>query len=95
MRRRRCRPSSARAGDARAVEILDVILRDEIGHVAIGNHWYGWLCRRDGLEPIAAYRELARRHQAPRLRPPFNLAARRAAGFTEAELAQLQQAEAD
>ena len=33
-----------RAGDTRAVEILDIILRDEVGHVAIGNRWYGWLC---------------------------------------------------
>ncbi len=29
-----------------AVGILDIILRDEVGHVAIGNHWYRWLCER-------------------------------------------------
>jgi uncharacterized ferritin-like protein (DUF455 family) len=75
-----------RAGDLRAVEILDVILRDEVGHVAIGNRWYRWLCARDGHEPVAYYAELARRHEAPRLRPPFNTAARLAAGFTAAEL---------
>lgn len=79
----------ARAGDARAVEILDVILRDEVGHVAIGNHWYRWLCERAGLEPVAHYALLAERHHAPRLRPPFNHAARRRAGFTEDELRQL------
>jgi len=73
----------------RAVAVLDIILRDEIGHVAVGNRWYGWLCRQHGLEPIAHYRQLARTHQAPRLRPPFNLAARGAAGFSEPELAQL------
>jgi uncharacterized ferritin-like protein (DUF455 family) len=39
----------------RAVDILDIILRDEIGHVAIGNHWYRWLCARDGLDPVAHY----------------------------------------
>lgn len=78
-----------KAGDARAVEILDLILRDEVGHVAIGNHWYRWLCARDGLDPLALYPVLAERYQAPRLRPPFNLAARRAAGFTEAENAAL------
>ena len=76
----------ARAGDLRAVEILDVILRDEIGHVAIGNHWYRWLCARDGHDPVALYAELTVRHPAPRLRPPFNTEARRAAGFTEAEI---------
>lgn len=79
----------ARAGDARAVDILGVILRDEVGHVAIGNRWYHWLCTRAGHEPLATYRRLAREHQAPRLRPPFNLGARRAAGFTETELIEL------
>ena len=79
----------ARCGDARAVEILDIILRDEVGHVAIGNRWYRWLCERDGLDAEAHYPELARRYEAPRLRAPFNLAARRAAGFSEAEIARL------
>jgi uncharacterized ferritin-like protein (DUF455 family) len=76
-------------GDRRGAEILDIILRDEIGHVAIGNHWYGVLCAERGLDPIATYAELAERHGAPRLRGPFNLAARRAAGFSEEELLRL------
>ncbi len=66
--------------------LLDIIVRDEIGHVAIGNHWYRWLCARDGLDPLAHNAILVRRHSAPRLRPPFNEAARRAAGFTEDEM---------
>jgi uncharacterized ferritin-like protein (DUF455 family) len=78
-----------KAGDLRAVEILDVILRDEVGHVAIGNRWYRWLCARDGLDPLALYPELAARYEAPRLRPPFNTEARLAAGFTEAEIDRL------
>lgn len=69
-----------------AVHILDVILREEVGHVAIGNHWYHWLCAREGLEPLTHYAVLARRHAAPRAKPPLNDTARRAAGFTEAEL---------
>ncbi len=77
------------AGDARGGEILDLILRDEIGHVAVGNHWYRWLCAQRGLDPLATYAELALRHGAPRPRGPFNLPARRAAGFDEAELAAL------
>ncbi len=80
------------AGDLRAVEILDVILRDEVGHVAIGNHWYRWLCERDGHDPVKLYPVLAERYGAPRLRGPFNLPARRAAGFSEADLAQLDSA---
>jgi len=79
----------ARAGDPRAVEILAVILRDEVGHVAIGNHWYRWLCERAGLDPVSSYAELVKRYDAPRLRPPFNHEARRAAGFTDEEIAWL------
>jgi uncharacterized ferritin-like protein (DUF455 family) len=79
----------AQAGDTRTVDILEVILRDEIGHVAIGNRWYRWLCEREGLDPIAHYPLLAERYRAPRQRPPFNHAARRAAGFSDDELALL------
>lgn len=70
-----------------AVEVLDVILRDEVGHVAIGNHWYRWLCGRESLDPVAHYPALVARYAAPRLHPPFNSEARRRAGFSEAELA--------
>jgi uncharacterized ferritin-like protein (DUF455 family) len=83
------RAKFARAGDTRAAEILDVILRDEIGHVAIGNRWFRWLCERDGLDPLQAHARLAQQHRAPRLKPPFNLEARRAAGFDADELAAL------
>jgi uncharacterized ferritin-like protein (DUF455 family) len=75
-----------KAGDLRAVAILDVILRDEIGHVAVGNRWYRWLCERDGLDPLTLYPQLAARYGAPRLKAPLNMEARRAAGFTDAEL---------
>ena len=82
----------AKAGDARAVDILGIILRDETGHVAIRNRWYRWLCERAGLEPVGLYGELVERYQAPRLRPPFNLEARAAAGFTADEIAYLTRA---
>jgi uncharacterized ferritin-like protein (DUF455 family) len=77
------------AGDTRGAEILDIILRDEIGHVAIGNRWYRWLCAQRGLDPVATYDRLAVEHAAPRPRAPFNLDARRAAGFDEEELLRL------
>ncbi|QEI05761.1 ferritin-like domain-containing protein [Pigmentiphaga aceris] len=83
------RAKLAQAGDHRAAEILDVVLRDEIGHVAIGNRWYRHLCAQRGLDPLAEYEILALRFEAPILRGPFNVPARRAAGFTEEELAAL------
>lgn len=82
----------AQAGDAAIGPIMDVILRDEIGHVAIGNRWFNWLCERRGLEQVAAYAALAAEHRAPAPRGPFNLEARRAAGFSERELAALDSA---
>jgi uncharacterized ferritin-like protein (DUF455 family) len=83
------RAKLAQAKDMAAAAILDIILRDEIGHVAIGNRWYNWLCEQRGLEPVATYARLAAEHQAPIMRGPFNLEARRAAGFSELELAAL------
>ena len=82
-------------GDQGAAKILDIILRDEIGHVAMGNRWYRYLCEARRLDPIGTYAALAKRHQAPILKGPFNLVARRAAGFTEAELSNLQAITAD
>ncbi len=70
----------------RAVEILDIILHDEIGHVAIGNHWYRYLCDQRGLDAIATYAVLAQQYGAPRIKGPLNLDARRKAGFEAAEL---------
>ena len=81
----------ARVGDTRAVEILEIILHDEVGHVEVGNRWFRYLCALQGLDPLTHFRWLARHYGAPRLKPPFNLDARRRAGFEEAELSALHQ----
>jgi uncharacterized ferritin-like protein (DUF455 family) len=73
-------------GDDAGAAILDIILRDEIGHVAIGNRWFRHLCDERGLDPLPTYAHLAARYGAPRPRGPFNLEARRAAGFEASEL---------
>lgn len=70
----------------KASVILDIILRDEVGHVEVGNHWYHWLCAQQGLDPVAHDQQLVEKLEAPRLRPPFNLEARRRAGFTPEEM---------
>lgn len=75
-------------GDTRAVAILQVILDDEIGHVAIGRRWFEWLCTQRGLDPRATFAALARRYGAPRPRGPLNIAARQAAGWTDEDIAQ-------
>ena len=76
--------------DAKAVEILAIIERDEIGHVAIGSRWYRYLCEQRGLEPLATFKRLLEEYDAPPLKPPFNYTGRKAGGFSEAELGWLE-----
>lgn len=68
------------------IAVLDVILREEEGHVAIGNHWFRAACAQQHLEPEATYVRLLQAHRAPKLKPPLNWPSRRRAGFSEAEL---------
>lgn len=79
-------------GDKQAVAALDVILREEVGHVALGDHWFRQLCAERGLEAEATYRALLadERYGAPRVKGPFNRKARLEAGFGETELQALE-----
>jgi uncharacterized ferritin-like protein (DUF455 family) len=77
-------------GDDATADILEVILREEIGHVAAGSRWYRWYCERAGIDPRSRFRELLAQYARPVLHGPFNLEARSAAGFDADELAQLQ-----
>ncbi|WP_062535752.1 ferritin-like domain-containing protein [Mizugakiibacter sediminis] len=74
------------AGDEATAAILEVILREEVAHVAAGTRWFRWCCGRDGLEPRAAFERLLAEYMRQGLKGPFNLEARRAAGFSEDEL---------
>ena len=76
-------------GDHASAEILKRILREEIAHVAAGSRWFGWCCRRDGLDPKVEFTRLIAEHGRGLVRGPFNLEARRKAGFGQAELAAL------
>ncbi len=76
-------------GDEAGVIILERILREEVGHVALGSRWFHWLCAQRGLEPEAEYFALIDRHLKGQARGPFNQELRRQAGFTDAELGRL------
>lgn len=79
-----------RLGDPATVAILEVILREEVAHVAAGTRWFHHLCAARGLDPQPTFIELLRLHARDVLRGPFNHPARRAAGFDEAELQALE-----
>jgi uncharacterized ferritin-like protein (DUF455 family) len=78
-----------RHGDEASAAALEIIYREEIGHVAAGKRWFDWLAGKRGLDPAAAFRDLVRRHFRGPLKPPFNDAARRAAGLSPAFYAAL------
>ena len=69
------------AGDAESAAVLRVIYEDEIGHVAIGWRWFRHVASARGYDPETAWPDLVRTHFHGRLKPPFNEAARAAAGM--------------
>jgi uncharacterized ferritin-like protein (DUF455 family) len=80
-----------RAGDEETVALLEIILRDEIGHVEIGSRWFRWLCGERAMAPESTFRELIGRYMKGQLKGPFHRDARLQAGFSEGELAALEQ----
>lgn len=78
-------------GDDATVAILEVILREEVAHVAAGSRWFRWYCDRVGVEPRTTFRALLAEYARAVLHGPFNIEARSAAGFDEDELAALGQ----
>lgn len=79
--------------DEATASILDTILRDEVGHVRIGSHWFHHFCRERGLEPAAAFEDALRRclRGRPRIVPdPASRRLRVEAGFRDDEMAVLE-----
>ena len=73
-------------GDTRTVGILEVILREEIAHVAAGSRWFRWCCAQRGVEPAPTFIALLTEYARDVMRGPFNVEARCAAGFDDDEL---------
>jgi uncharacterized ferritin-like protein (DUF455 family) len=69
------------AGDRASAAVLRLIYEQEIGHVRIGRRWFEGLCLARGLAPQAVFHDRVRRFYRGALKPPFNRAAREAAGF--------------
>ncbi|HHJ17859.1 MAG TPA: ferritin-like domain-containing protein [Gammaproteobacteria bacterium] len=78
------------AGDVEVVRVLEIILRDEIGHVEIGTRWYRYLCEQRNIEPDATFEALVVEYMPGQVKTPFHYAARQQAGFNAAEMASLE-----
>ena len=76
-------------GDHDTADILDIILREEVAHVAAGSHWFKTLCVQRGLDPQSTFTQLLHDYARSALFGPFNIEARARAGFEPAELAAL------
>jgi uncharacterized ferritin-like protein (DUF455 family) len=77
-------------GDEDTVQCLEVILREEVRHVAIGSRWFRTCCEARALDPEPTFRRLLRDYFGGALRGPFNHPARREAGFSGSELEALE-----
>ena len=74
------------AGDPVTAAALELILEEEVAHVAAGTRWFRYECERRGLEPAKAFRDTVARYWSGRRLAPTNAAHRLRAGFTEEEL---------
>jgi uncharacterized ferritin-like protein (DUF455 family) len=75
--------------DTDLVAQLEIIHRDEIGHVAIGNKWFRYLCDQRQLDARATFRGLIDEYMNGSLKGPFDEVVRMQAGFSEEEMADL------
>jgi uncharacterized ferritin-like protein (DUF455 family) len=77
-------------GDQGAVGVLEIIFRDEVGHVEIGSRWFQYLCEQRNLEPKATFRGLFEEYMGEPVKGAaagrLHRDARLAAGFSEEEL---------
>ncbi|MBO6782437.1 MAG: ferritin-like domain-containing protein [Alphaproteobacteria bacterium] len=69
--------------DGESAAVLEVIYREEVGHVATGQRWFAFEAERRGEEPETYWRALVAKYFRGDLKPPFNTAARDAAGMPE------------
>lgn len=74
------------AGDGDSAAVLEIILREEVGHVAIGTRWFNFCCQARGCDPERTFLELLKDVGRGALRGPYNAEARRLAGFTSGEM---------
>jgi uncharacterized ferritin-like protein (DUF455 family) len=64
-----------------AVDALETIYAEEVGHVAYGSKWFHFLCGRENLDPKDVFHDLVRKYFHGALKPPFNEEKRAEAGL--------------
>ncbi|MEW8084698.1 MAG: ferritin-like domain-containing protein [Candidatus Thiodiazotropha endolucinida] len=77
-------------GDHETAAVLQIILREEVGHVQFGSRWFHYLCEQRGLQPEQTYFDLLENFLNGEIRCPLHHEARREAGFSNQELQRLE-----
>jgi len=76
--------------DPESANILRLILSEEVRHVEIGSRWFAHLCELEGKQVDESFLQLVNEYARGSVRLPMNRPARMAAGFSNAELDELQ-----
>ena len=71
-------------GDDESADAFAIIMHDEVGHVGVGKRWFDYVCGLQRLDPVSSWHRLVGTYFRGPLKPPFNIAAREAAGFAAA-----------
>lgn len=77
-------------------QTVKTIVDDEVAHVAFGSRWYHQLCKEQGVDAEAFYKNICQRlmHQHPR-RDRLSYELRRQAKYTQEELQMLEELRAE
>lgn len=76
-------------GDTETVKILEVILREEVGHVEIGTRWFRYSCEQEKVDPDETFIALLKKYNVTTGKSTLYIDARKQAGFNAVELAAL------
>ena len=76
-------------GETELVEKLELIYRDEIGHVQTGSHWFNYLCEQRKIASEETFDRLLDEYMQDAVFGPFDEAVRAQAGFSQKELSDL------
>lgn len=76
-------------GEQQLVEILEVIHKEEIGHVLVGTRWFNHVCDQRELTPRKVFVDLLNEYMKGVIQGPFDEDSRLQAGFSEDEMQHL------
>ena len=78
-----------KADDETLVSILEVIHKEEIGHVRIGTCWFNYVSEQRGLDSEVAFSDILDKYMKDSSFGPFDMDSREKAGFTKQEMQDL------